>query len=184
MSRWDDLRHGLNSADPEAQGRAIDEVVTSVEGGLGMALDALERGPNRFLIAERLSRLGGVYVSTLEHVFHRSSTAEVRDLVALLLLRAGSSEGEDELLCAIRDGHELAELAAMTLARRSRQSAVPVIGDKLRTMKLEEVDRVVAFLTALEILGQQPPAEFVERVAREGAAWQIQTKLGATTRMP
>lgn len=179
MGRWDDLRSKLALGDAEVQTKAIEALVESVDEGVGLAVEALERGPNSFLIAERIGKLGSAYKDRLERVVRENKSSEPRVLAALLLVQKDQKSGEDELLRAIREDDDYAGLAAMTLARHQIRSVVPVITERLRTINLMDTDRVVALLTALEVLQVKAPEELVDRATREKAAWQVLSMLKA-----
>lgn len=175
--RWNDLRGMLSSADPQSQARAVEELVDSVDEGIGLAMNALEVGPNRYLIAERLAKLKGILMPRLERLLDTGASPEARTLAALLLLDAGSQAGEAELLRSIREDEELAVPAMNALARRGCRAVVELVKQKLTNVNLQDIDRVLAFLAALEKLGESVPQEFAERARGTEVPWQIRAVL-------
>lgn len=142
------------------------------------AVAALERGPNRFLIAERLHSLGSVLIPHLEDLSRKATNQEARVLGAMVLLQLGSAIAVPILLEAVEHDAEYAALSAAHLARAKVQSAPPVIIKRLRATPHEDVDLSVSLLLALQQLNVPVPPDLADELKREGVPWQIRTLLG------
>jgi hypothetical protein len=87
-----DLESAINcllSERPEIQVPAVEELAPAFTRGAEAAVAALERGPNRFLVAERLHRLGSVSIDPLKRLLTNSREPEAR-ILASRTIRSGT----------------------------------------------------------------------------------------------
>lgn len=84
MSRFslDSVIQNLDTNQVEKQVPALEQATEIVNSLAFKAVDALIRGPNRFLVAERLQLLGSVVVPHLEKLLQESDDLETKILAA------------------------------------------------------------------------------------------------------
>lgn len=127
----------------------------------------------RFLVAERLVRLGSVIIPAVRELLDDpGSPSEVRTLAALVGVDVGDAElSVLVLLEELEHRGSYAPLAARVLALRGRTSAVSAIQEALRRTPVADFDDVVNYLEALHDLGGLLSPE--ERQRLEGGGWQV-----------
>ncbi|MBD2776386.1 hypothetical protein [Iningainema tapete] len=182
MSRFnlDSVIENLDTNQVEKQVPALEEATEIVNSLARKAVDALIRGPNRFLVAERLQLLGSVVVPHLEKLLQESDDLETKILAALVLLQFNSRVGVPCLLDAIANNEEYGGLVAEHLAKKGIKEAIAPIINRLSTCELKEVDLIVNLLDALEKLGGEIPLELRQRLAAPNIPWQIRTMIDDT----
>lgn len=173
----------LDSNQVENQIPALEQATKIVNSLAVKAVDALRRGPNRFLVAERLNLLGSVVAPHLEKLLKESDDSETRILAAIVLLQLGSKVGVPCLLDALNKDEEYAGLAAEHLAKVGIKEANYHIINRLRSCKLKQVDIVVSLLDALAKLGGILPSDLRERLVASDAPWQIRTMIESMSRI-
>ncbi|MDF5730343.1 MAG: hypothetical protein PUP92_20555 [Rhizonema sp. PD38] len=180
MSRFslDKVIQNLNTNQVEKQVLALEQATEIVNSLALKAVDTLRRGPNRFLVAERLQLLGSVVIPHLEKLLSESNEEETKILAALVLLQFDSWVGIPCLLDAIGLNKDYGGLVAKHLAKKGIKDALPPIINRLLTCQLQEVDLVVNLLDALEKLGGEIPLELRQRLAAPDTPWQIRTMIG------
>jgi len=171
------LIENLDSQHIEQQIPAIEQASDVVNTLAIKAVESLETSPNRFLVAERLSRFGSVIVPHLEKLLKESVHSEVQILTSLVLLQLNSRSGIPFLLNAVKDDEEYAILAAQHLAKIGFEDAIEPICDRLRNSSLEEVDLIVSLLDSLDKLNSKLPPDLLQRFSFDNISWQIKTKL-------
>lgn len=166
----------------------IDKQVSALEDATEMvnflaikAVDALRRGPNRFLIAERLNRFGSVIVPHLEELLKNSDNSEARILAAIVLLQLDSRVGVPYLVDAITNDEDYAGLAASHLAKVGIKAAIEPMIKRLRNCEIKDVDLVVSLLDALAKLGGEIPSELRQLLMAADVPWQIRTMIEETS---
>ncbi|MCP4549752.1 MAG: hypothetical protein GY835_25130 [bacterium] len=169
------IRRNLCSNRPEDQNEALEAARTLFQQISEDAVAALERGPNRFLIAERLNWLGSSCREPLEKILAKGGDEEPRILAALVLLQLGSNAGVMVLLEAIRSGSEYAGLAAAWLAKERVAEATQAILDRLEVCSFGDPDQIVSLVSALRKLGESLPPHLVARFREDAAPWQVRT---------
>lgn len=177
MQTIDQIVERLEGSDPAEQIGAMADATAALERVAKAAVATLDRGPHRFLIAERLHSLGSILAPYLEELLQKTANEEARILSAVVLLQLGSLVGVPVLLKAVERNEEYAALGAAHLARARVHSALPVIIARLRATPLENVDLSVSLLLALKELGAAIPLDLAEELKREGVPWQIRTLL-------
>ncbi len=169
------IRRNLNSNHPENQCEALEAAKALFQQIAEDAVAALERGPNRFLLAERLHWLGTSCREPLEKILAKEGDEEPRILAALVLLQLGSNAGIRVLMRAIRSGSEYSCLAADWLAEKGVADATSAILDRLEVCSFGDLDQIVSLVTALRELGEDLPPHLVARFREDAAPWQVRT---------
>jgi hypothetical protein len=175
--KFEELIVSLASDAPEVQAPALEALAVEFQRAAEAAVDALARGPNRFLVAERIHRLGSVCVEPLERLLGTSEDPEARVLAALVLLQLGSHVGVDVLLDAVREQGPDATLAAVWLGKSGVRAVADIVVEQLVSSDFRDVDRDLSYVGLLERMGRALPVEFVERVRSESAPWQLRRLL-------
>jgi HEAT repeat protein len=165
----------LGTPQVEKQVPALEQAAEIVNSVAREAVETLRRGPNRFLVAERLNRLGSVVVPHLERLLKESDDSETRILAALVLLQFDSRVGVPCLLDAVNQDEDYAGLVAEHLAKAGIDQAIEPIIKRLRNCKLQEVDLVLSLLDALAKLGGILPYDLQQRLSDVDVPWQIST---------
>ena len=173
----DSVMEDLDSNQVEKQVSALEQATEIVNFLAIKAVEALKRGPNRFLVAERLNLLGSVVVPHLEKLLKSSDNSETRILAALVLLELDSRVGVPCLLDAVAKDEDYAGLVARHLAKEGIKEAIEPIINRLRNCELQEVDLGVSFLDALAKLGGEIPLELRQRLIAADVPWQIRTMI-------
>jgi hypothetical protein len=163
----------LTSGELDLQIPALEQVCQVVDHLVKSAVHTLETGPERFLIAERLHRLGPTAVGPLESLLMNTENAEVRILGSLVLLQLGSRAGIHWLLKAVLEDHNYASLVVGHLAKNRVHEAVDGIIARLRGSDAADVDLIVSFLTALETLKVDVPSDLIDRFEKPSMPWQV-----------
>lgn len=163
----------LESSEPAVQVPALEQLAREFVRVAELAVLALERGPNRFLIAERLHWLGTVAVRPLERLVAGNGDAEARFFGAVVLLQLGSRAGAPLLLEAVRAGHPDSTLAAMWLAKSGVTEVGELVERELDRTDFSDVDRDLAYMDVLKVLGVPLPVSFTRRIAEGNAPWQL-----------
>jgi hypothetical protein len=159
----------------ERQVPALDKATEIVNLLVLQAVDALIESPNRFLVAERLSRFGSLVIPHLEKLLQDSDNLEVKILSSLVLLQLNSQSGLPTLLEAISPDCEYAGLVARHLAKAKIKKAIQPIVDCLNLCTFEKIDLVVNLLEALAELDGNLPANLHQRMSNKDIPWQIST---------
>jgi len=171
----------LIASDTEMQAQAIDEAIQVNSLLADAAVYALEKGPNRYFVAERLHNFGSILVEPLQVLLEESAHAEVRILAALVLLRLGSKAGVPVLLEAVLtepvDGY--ASLVVERLAANGVDEASGAIITRLRKFDPSKVelgksfesnpskDFVVSLLSAMQTFGIALPPDLQRQFAAQ-----------------
>ncbi len=182
MSRFslDLVIQNLDTDQVEKQVPALEQATEIVNSLALKAVDALIRGPNRFLVAERLQLFGSVIVPHLEKLLQESDDLETKILAALVLLQFDSGVGVPCLLDAVAKNEDYGGLVAEHLAKKGIKEALSPIINRLLTCELKEVDLVVNLLDALDKLGGEIPSELRQRLTAPDTPWQIRTMIDDT----
>lgn len=165
----------LGTTQVEKQVPALEQAAEIVNSVAREAVETLRRGPNRFLVAERLKRLGSVVVPHLEKLLKESDDAETRILAAIVLLQFDSTVGLPYLLDAVTKDEDYAGLVVEHLAKVGIKEAIEPIINRLRNCELKQVDLVVSLLDALAKLGGILPSDLQLRLSAADVPWQIST---------
>ena len=181
MSRFnlDSVIEDLDTTQIERQIPALEQSVEIVNSIAVKAVDALVKGPNRFLVAERLSRLGSIVIPHLEELIKESDELETKILAAIVLLQFDSMLGVPCLLDAIAHDQDYAGLAAEHLAKKGIKEAIEPIIDRLYAVALhseslhKEVDLTVNLINALRKLDGDMPSKFCQHLTSPKTPWQI-----------
>jgi hypothetical protein len=174
-SNLNSVLEDLETTQIEKQVPALEQAVDIVNTIAIQAVDALRKSPNRFLVAERLKRLGSVIVPHLEKLFQESHDSETQILAALVLLQFNSRAGIPCLLDAVTQDENYAGLVAEHLAKLGIKEAIEPILNRLRNCHLKEVDLVVNLLDSLAKLGGVLPSDLQQRLSAADIPWQIRT---------
>lgn len=133
----DSISQKLLSDHLEDQCKAFDEISATLQEWSGLAIRLLIKSPDRFLIAERLGRLGPICIEPLKEVLRTESEREVLVLASLVLLQLGDLTGMPILLEMLRQNGLYACLAAGMLASRNRQEAGSALLEGLQKLEVE-----------------------------------------------
>ncbi len=183
MSRFnlDSVIQDLETTQIERQIPALEQSVEIINSLATKAVDALVKGPNRFLVAERLNNLGSVIIPHLEELVRKSDELETKILITVVLLQFDSMIGVPCLLDAIAFDKDYAGLAAEHLAKKGIKEAIKPIIDRLYAMVLrteslhQEVDLVVQLINALAKFGGDMPSNLCQYLTAPNTPWQIRT---------
>jgi hypothetical protein len=159
----------------ETQLPALEKAIEIVNFLVRQAVSALVGSPNRFLVAERLSRFGSLAIPHLEQLLQSSDDLEVKILSSLVLLQLNSKSGLPTLLEAIKPDCEYAGLVSKHLAKAKIEKAIQPIVDCLNIRALGEIDLVVNLLEALAELEGDLPTELHQLMGNKDIPWQIST---------
>jgi hypothetical protein len=165
----------MTSGQPDRQIPALDQACHLVNHLVQIAVDALEAGPERFLVAERLHWLGPTAVGPLEVLLMRTDNSEVRILASLVLLQLGSRVGIHWLLQGVLEDHNYAGLVVGHLAKNGIYEAVDRIVARLRVSDAADLDLIVASLDALETLKADLPSDLLTKFTAPSMPWQVRT---------
>lgn len=165
----------LSSDDIEVQIPALDILCDLVGQIVEASVGALRRSPTRFLVAERLPRLGSAAVVPLERLLKESPDEETRTLASLVLLRLGSRAGVPRLLEAVTDSSEYSGLAANLLAESKVGEVTDRIVTKLRSSDPADIDLIVSLLNALKACRTDLPPDLLQKFSNPSLPWQIRT---------
>ncbi len=171
----DSIRSGLMGGGPEDQAEALKLAKSLFERVARDAVDALRRGPNRFIVAERLHWLGSVCREPLQEILSSSAAGEAKILASLVLIQLGSRKGLQVLLDAISSGSEYSGLSASFLVKQNIKEAVPVVLRRLNECPLDHIDEIVSLVAGLEGLGHSLPQQLILRFRQEGVPWQVRS---------
>ncbi|WP_019502297.1 hypothetical protein [Pseudanabaena sp. PCC 6802] len=116
----------------------MNEATEIVNSLVSQAVNALLESPNRFLVAERLSRFGSLSIPHLEKLLQASDDLEVKVLSSLVLLQLNSKSSLLILLEAIEPDCEYAGLVAKHLAKAKVEKAIQPIVDCLNICAFEK----------------------------------------------
>src|SRR5690242_12970901 len=116
----------------ERQIPALDQLCELVNCLVKLAVDKLETGPERFLVAERLHNLGGTAIVPLESLLMRTDNREVRILASLVLLQLESLTGVPWLLQGILEDRNYATLIVSHVAHHRISATAERIVARLR----------------------------------------------------
>lgn len=167
----------LSSNQVEIQISSLDQLCDLAGHIAELGVVALERGPVRFLIAERLHRLGSIVVDPLEELLKETQDNEVQILASLVLLRLGSRSGLPYLLKAITDSHEYSGLAANQLAKNKVIGVPDKIVAKLRSTDSSDINLIMSLLAALKTFGAELPSDLQRKFTEPSIAWQVRTMI-------
>ncbi len=157
----------LETTQVDKQVPALEQAAEIVNSVAIKAVEALRKGPNRFLVAERLKCLGSVIVPHLEKLLNESDDSETRILAAVVLLQFNSQLGVPCLVDAVTQDEDYAGLVAEHLAKAGIDQAIEPIIKRLRNCELKQVDLVVSLLDALAKLGGALPSDLRQRLSEE-----------------
>lgn len=167
----------LFSEEPPRQAVAIEQAAALVDDLAAAAANALERGHNKFIVAERLHLLGPAIVPHLQNIATKSIGQEARVLAALVLLQLKDRTGVPVLLTAVEESSDYAGLCANHLARANIDGAQAAIERRLAAAHLDEVDLVVSLIMALRTMNRELSPDLIRRFKDGEAPWQIRTLL-------
>lgn len=174
---FDSLITALNSSEIEVQVPAVDKMAEIFNQLAYETVNTLKTSHYRFLIAERLPRLGSVAIPYLENLLKESSDSEVTILASLALLNLGSDQGISYLLNAISKDDNYCSLCAHHLAQKGIKEAIQPIIKRLEKCELEHFDLINALLDSLETLDGDLPPQLLERLSSNDAPWRIHLAL-------
>ena len=169
------LRSNLLSEDLERRIPALDQACELVQEIVKIGVQMLEKGPARFLVAERLHGLGRTIIEPLQSLLIRSKESEVQILAALVLLQLGSEVGIPVLLQALDTDREYVLLIARHLAANKVDESIDKIVFRLRSAQDSEIDLIVGLLSALRTLEAKVPEDLLRRFEQSSMAWQVRT---------
>ncbi len=169
----DELFELLATEEPEVQIDALEKLICIVADISSAVVAALESGPNRFLLAERMVGIGTACVNDLKKVLNTSKSSEARELSALALEKLGVHGDPSFLMDMIRDDSEYALLAVKALILREATELVPLIVSKLETIDISNTDMIVSYLAALKELDGWPSESFFSKAFDEQAPRQV-----------
>lgn len=132
----------LTASDTKIQVQAIDEAIQINSLLADAAVYALQNGPDRYFVAERLHNFGSILIEPLQALLNESTDDEVKILAALVLLRLGSKAGVPILLGAIltEPVDRYASLIAERLAANGVSGADEAVIARLRQLGPSKVD--------------------------------------------
>ena len=168
-----ELRSNLLSEDLERKIPALDAACELVQEVVKIGVQILEKGPERFLVAERLHRLGPTIIEPLQSLLIRSNESEVQILASLVLLQLGSEVGVSTLLQALEIDRRYVLLIARHLAANKIHDSIDRIVFRLRGADDSEIDLIVGLLTALGTLEAKVPEDLLERFEQSSMPWQV-----------
>lgn len=171
----DAISQKLLSAHLEEQAQAFDEISSKLEEWSALAIQLLIHSPDRFLIAERLARLGPVCIAPLKEVLRTELEREVLVLASLVLFQLGDLTGVPILLEVLRQNELGSCLAAGMLAARNRQEAGPALLEGLQKLEVKRFDEIVAYVQALRTLQIHLPEEVIFKLTQPDVAWQVRS---------
>jgi hypothetical protein len=127
----------------------------------------------RYLLAERLPRLGASVVPALDRLIEDpSAPKDARILAALVALQLGDRGAcIGVLLTEVQADSEMSIPAANALARAKVAKATPLVAELLERTDPGDSASLLNVSSALKELGGRPSAGARERVARGAAAW-------------
>jgi len=138
-----------------------------------MVRELLAPGPGRYLVMERLPRIGsGAAAPAIELANDETMESEVRIMAALVALEVGNPSGVDLLLAEVKRAGPLGQLVAGKLAAAGKREAGPAILQALRTVSPSSIDDVVGYLRALHVLGVTLPDDLRAQLVK-APAWQV-----------
>jgi hypothetical protein len=170
----ENILEGLSSGSIESQCAALESAKHLFSDIAEAAVAALECGPERFIIAERINWLGSACEQPLKRVLG-CGVEEVRVLAALVLLQMDSRDGVEILKDAITNGSEYSGLVASWLAKKKIDGVVEVVLARLEECPLDKFDEIVSLVLALRVLGGELPLALVQRFRDSRSPWQIRT---------
>ena len=171
----------LESDRIELQGLAIEEAIEIANVLVVKAVDALRRGPDRFPIAERISRFGSIALPHVKTLFRESKDSEVKLLCALILLGLESKEGVPYLLDAVLTREDYGFFTPLYLARANVEEVIEPILIRLRSVDFQNLDpndyrsitAIGLLLGSLEELETDIPPDLYEQLSHRDLPWQI-----------
>ncbi len=128
------------------------------------AIQALAKAPDPYFIAERLPALGSIIIPPLEKLIETTERIDSKTLAALVLLQLGSDKGVAWLKHIIDIGGHYSSLAANSLATKGFQEVGDNILNYLRKCDLQEGDKLIAMITALEKLDIPLPEDIHQKL--------------------
>src|SRR6266496_609610 len=173
----DTIVRDLSSVQLDRQIPALEQLCEVVNYLVEVAVDRLEAGPERFLVAERLHKLGGTAVGPLELLLMKTDNGEVKILASLVLLQLGSRVGTHWLLQGVLEDHTYACLIVRHLAKSRIYEAVDRIIARLRVSDATDLDLIVGFLDALERLNVDVPSDLLAKFTAPSMPWQVRAAI-------
>lgn len=177
MTTKEEILSDLTSISAERRLRAIDSIGALTHELAIAVADLLERGPERFLIAERLPKLGPMIIPALRNLLDKQCSSEAKTLAALVLLSLQDQTGVPVLLEAIEQSELYGGLCASHLAEASLREAAPAVLARLKRVTMEEIDLAVSLILALKKLKVEIPSDLAETFKGQDIPWQIRSLL-------
>lgn len=175
MQEFRQIVNDLASSDAAIQIPAVEHASDACHELVRAAVSALERGPHRFLVAERLHRFGTIAVPLLEELLVKTDEMEPRVLAGIVLLQLGSNSGVFLLLKVLEAGDPFAGLVAAHLVKANVPGAVDAILRRLRSNDAYDIDATVLLLLALKDSGVTAPPDIINRFSGIDVPWQIRS---------
>lgn len=184
-SAIDRIMTDIGSSELARQVRALDEFLsfsTEVRDDdkrkvVSASVRLLETSSNPLAVASRISRFDQTIVPPLEDLFRKTTSAEVRTLASLVLLRKGSMIGVSILLREIEQRGAYRSMACTALANAGVVELVPVIVGRLRDYAVDVSaefpttadDEVLTMLDILKRLHIRLPDEIAAKFSAPSA---------------
>jgi hypothetical protein len=165
----DEIIKILRSGELESQVAALNEIRDFTEVLAEESLRALAASPSPVVIAEALFRFGAAVRERLESRYLAESSADLKAVLASLIVQLGSNVGIDHLIKTVNTSTGYENLAATSLAKAGVKAACPALIEKLERLdhsfyaKRENAPYIRTFLVALDRLGGALPLHLKER---------------------
>lgn len=166
----------LESDSPEEQAAALDEANEMLKEFGRRVVDQFIRCTDRFIIWERLARLGPFVIGPLKEVLLHTEDPELRGLSATVLLKLEDKTGIPVLLDIIASDERLLCQAAARLAEAQVVESADLMIERLRSLDFTKKLHIVGIqclLVALKKLGRSLPPDLVEHFLRPDVPWEI-----------
>jgi hypothetical protein len=163
----------LESDNPEEQAIALDEAVAILDRFCRAVVDRFVRCEDRFIIWERLFRLGPFLIEPLKEVFLQTQDSELRGLSAMTLLKLGDRIGLPNLLEMILTEDDLLFPVVSLLAQMQVLEASDFMIKRLKSLSFDRILHIQSLIAALERLGTSLPSDLIERFQAPDTPWEI-----------
>jgi len=157
----DEAKHilELKNSSLEQRIEALDALNVQLDELILLAVSSLRFRQGRYFVAERIFKLGSTVINPLEELFEQTDDRDLKTVIALLLIKLGSTNRKHWLIDALISTKEDVCLIANALANAGIKEAANTLIKKFHVTKITEIDTLLCLCNALETLGEDMPTE-------------------------
>jgi hypothetical protein len=163
---------------PDIRMEAVEEGIVVIRKVITSLIETLIKSDEKLFIAERIYMVDSYLENSLVKLYKEVSDEDFLFHLAVLLLLKKNYIGVPKLLKQIEMndlGRSL--FAALKLANAGVNESVKPIIEKLKSININEIDYIVGYLEALNILNAKLPAEVFNKLDNSNNTIQIKASL-------